>query len=190
MISENTERKLQIFADTIQQEIDAKRIQVKLEAEIKHKVYTGKNLELAAKRIDLISQSKQEEITRNANRQISQAKVRAMAKYVQYREEQIDRLFIDVKAKLAAFTQEAEYEAYLIQKIKKAALIGGFFAVELSPHDMRFENIINSSTGLISEAGSDFIGGFILYNKKRNLRVDYSFKTKLQIAQKEFRYDL
>jgi len=186
-----TERKLEYFANTILHEANLQKSREKNEAFTKHNRHIQETLESTARRINVMMQAKQDEITRSANRQISKAKVYAITQYVEARKQQIDRLFVDIQAKLASFTQEPEYENYMIQRIKQVQELNQNFAViKLSPHDMRLENAIKTTTGLVPEAGShDYIGGFILLDSARKVRADYTFKTRLIQAKKRFHYD-
>jgi len=190
MLTEKTERKLEYFANTMQHIVEAKKQKAKNETTTGLTKTASEALDSITRRNKVMFQAKQDEIKRSANRQAAQAKVRAIAEYVQTRKHQIDRLFVDVQAQLAQFTQEAEYENYLIARIKKTQDISDFSIVLLSPHDIRLEAAIRTATGLIPETGNhDFIGGFILLNEARSIQVDYTFKTLLSIAKKEFSYD-
>jgi len=190
MLTEKTERKLEYFANTMHHIVEAKKQKAKHEATAGLTKTASEALESATRRNKVMLQAKQDEIKRGANRQVAQAKVRAIAQHVQTRKHQIDRLFVEVQAQLAQFTQEAEYENYQIARIKQAQGISDFSIVQLSPYDMRFEASIKTATGLMPEAGGhDFIGGFILFNETRSIQVDYTFKTLLSIAKKGFSYD-
>ena len=190
MKNEKTERKLQYFANVVAHEVEAKKRHVKSAAAVKHNKYIEETLEAAARRVNVMMRAKQDEIKRDANRQIAKAKVHAMAGFVQTRKEQIDRLFVGVQGKLARFTQEAEYENYLINRIKQVQKSGLFSIIKLSPHDMRLESAIKTATGLAPEVGShDYIGGFILLDANRRIQADYTFRTRLMQAKKEFCYD-
>ena len=194
LTNEKADRKLQYFANALKIEVEAKKRHIKNEAMINQQRYMSENIESASRRIKVMLQAKQDEIKRNANRQISKAKVNDMAKYVQLRKDQIDKLFVSVQAKLARFTQNEEYTAYLIQRIQQIQNSGSFpvfSIIKLSPFDMRLEDTIKTKTRLAPEAGShDYIGGFILLDTNRGVRADYTFKTLLAQTKKEFRYDL
>jgi len=190
MIAEKTERKLEYFANTMQHTIEAKKRTTKIEAEAKLNKTATETLEVISRRNKVILQAKQNDLQRIASRQIAQAKVKAMSRCIQTRQRQIDYLFIEIQAQLAQFTQSAEYESYLIKHITQAQQNSNFFIVKLSPHDMRFEATIKNATGLVPEAGHhDFIGGFIALNEARTIQADYTFKTRLLTAKKEFAYD-
>lgn len=189
---DKTERKLHYFANAIMHEANLQKRSMLNEAISHHNWQITEALESTARRVNVMLRASQDEITRDANRQISKAKVQAMAGYVDTRKQQIDRLFVAIQGKLASFTQEPEYETYLINRIKKIREISGgqFSVVKLSPHDMRLENTIKTATGLAPEAGNhDYIGGFILLDHARKLRADFSFKTRLMQAKKGFCYD-
>jgi len=186
-----TERKLEYFANAILNEANIQKSREKNEALAKHNRHIEDMLESTARRINVMMRAGQDEIIRSANRQISKAKVHAITQCVEARKQQIDRLFVDIQAKLASFSQEPEYETYMIQRIKQVKELNKNFAIiKLSPHDMRLENAIKTATGLAPEAGShDYIGGFILLDAARKIRADYTFKTRLVQAKKRFCYD-
>ena len=188
---DKTERKLEHFANAILHEANIQKSKAKNEALANHNRHIEETLASTARRINVMMRAGQDEIVRGANRQISKSKVQSITKYVEARKQQIDRLFVDVQAKLASLTQEPEYEAYMIQRVKQVQELNQDFAIIiLSPHDMRLENAIKAATGLMPEAGShDYIGGFILLDAARTVRADYTFKTRLAQAKKRFCYD-
>lgn len=188
---DKTERKFEYFANAILNEANIQKSKEKNEALAKHSRHIEETLESTARRINVMMRAGQDEIIRSANRQISKAKVHAITHYVEARKQQIDRLFVDIQAKLASLTQEPEYETYMIQRIKQVQELNKNFAIiKLSPHDMRLENAIKMATGLMPKAGShDYIGGFILLDAACKIRADYTFKTRLTQAKKRFCYD-
>jgi len=189
-ITEKNERKLEYFSDIIMREVEKKKndANFKLAAELRQ--HNSATLEITARDNKQALQAKQDQIQQQANRQITTAKVRAMAQYVQTRNQQTDLLFIAVMAQLAQFTQQTEYETYLIACINKMKNISNFTIVKLSPLDMRLEETIKTATGLTPETGDDnFIGGFILLNENRTIQIDYTFKTRLAIIKKDFDFN-
>jgi len=186
-----TERKLEYFTTAILHEAKIQKLHAKNETIAKHSKHIEETLEGAARRINVMLRAERDEIARSANRQISKAKVHAMAKCVEVRKQQIDRLFVTIEAKLASFTQEPEYESYMINRINEVCKLGKLFSiVKLSPHDMRLETAVKAATGLLPEAGRhDYIGGFILLDTASKIRADYTFSTCLARAKKKFCYD-
>ena len=190
MISEKIERKLQYFANTMQHEVETKKLQSKLEASSTQTKSVAAILESTTRHNKVMLQAKRNELQRSANRQIAKAKVHSMTKYVETRKQQIDKLFVDVAAQLAQFTQSDKYEDYLLEQIKKVMLAYKFAIIQLSPLDMRLEDAVKIATGLTLEIGEhDFIGGFVLLNESRSVRADHTFKTRLLALKKDFAYD-
>jgi len=190
MLAEKLERKLQYFATSMNQEVEAEKQQITLETQITAAKSTEEALDILKRRNRVLLQAKQEELRRHANRQIAEAKVRAMTEFVDTRTAEIDHLFIDATAYLAEFTQAAEYESYLIERISETKQRADFTRVLLSPLDMRFEQSIKTATELTPQAGNDnFIGGFILVNENHTIQADYTFKTALEDAKNCFSYD-
>ena len=190
MYQEISDRKLEYFENTILQSVEREKAKAKNQAARHFNRIASEALETAARRNKVMLLAKQDEIRRNANSQITRAKVQAMAKYVEVRKQQIDRLFEEIEGCLAKFTQEPEYENYLTQRIIQAQNLGDFAVVKVSPHDARFNKTITTATKLAPETGSqDYIGGFILLNAGRTIQMDCTFKTYLAMAKKEFVYD-
>jgi len=190
MLPEKLERKLTYFANAMQQQLDEKKHQATLAANSENQKSTAATLESTTRRNKIMLTAKRGELQRDANRKIAHAKVKAMAEYVASRKNLIDRLFVEIAAGLASFTQEDGYKSYLIERIEKAKTAYTFSIVKLSPHDMRLEDAIKTATGLTPETGKDdYIGGFVLLNESRSVMVDHTFKTRLQAAKKEFVYD-
>jgi len=189
-MNEKTERKLQYFAETLRHDAEIKKQQAKTrQATDLRKTFDEA---VASEIINNNAKIKvaKEELARNANRKISQAKVQAISQYVQTRKQHIDKLFVEVEAALAGFTQTSEYEGYILECIQKARQSGDFFIIKLSPHDTRFSDAIKAATGLSPEEGNhDYIGGFALLNESRTILADHTFKTKISLAKREFAYD-
>jgi len=189
-MNEKIERKLQYFEDALRHDIETKKKQAisQLTAELQKSSEETISQEAVCNNLKI--QTAKEELTRNTNRQVSQAKVQAISQYVQTRKQQIDKLFVEVEAALASFTQVAEYEEYLLACIQKARQSSDFFIIKLSPYDMRFSDTIKTATGLIPEEGShDYIGGFALLNENRGILSDHTFKAKIAFAKRDFAYD-
>jgi len=191
MLAEKLERKLQYFSNAMNQEVEAEKQQTIAETQTTAAKSTEEALDILKRRNKVLLQAKQEELRRASNRQIAEAKVRAMTELVDTRTAETDRLFVDTVAHLAEFTQTAEYENYLIERIKQTQQQADFTRVLLSPFDMRFEQAIKTATGLIPQAGNEnFIGGFILLNESHTIQSDYTFKTVLENAKNCFSHDM
>ncbi|MCL2285019.1 MAG: hypothetical protein FWC32_01485, partial [Firmicutes bacterium] len=160
MYKEISDRKLEYFENTIMQDVERERAKARNQASRHLNRVASEAIETATRRNKVIIQTKHEEIRRNANSQITRAKVKAIAKYVEIRKQQIDRLFEEIENSLAKFTQEPGYENYLVHRIKQVQHFGDFAIVKLLPHDTRFKEAIAAATKLAPETGSqDYIGG-------------------------------
>lgn len=188
MSHEKLERKLAYFANAMEEELKKNRA-IK-HSDTEYKKINAETLETATRHSKIMINAKRNELYHESNRKIAHAKVKAIAEFVTLRKKQIDYMFVEIAAALSDFTQKAEYENYLIESINTAKKAFNFSIIQLTPHDMRFENSIKTATGLIPETGNQcFIGGFILFNEKRSAMSDHTFETKLEIAKKEFAYD-
>jgi len=190
-LAEKLERKLSYFTKTIEDEAAAEQNEILSKSEKTHSKATLETFESIKHRNKVMLKAKQEELNRTSNRQIAEAKVKAMRGLVETRVEEIDKLFVNITALLAKFTLTAEYESYLVENINMKKTRANFTRVLLSPYDMRLEDKIKTATGLNIEPGrEDYIGGFILLDKNHTIRDDCTFKTVLECRRDNFSYFL
>jgi len=185
---DSTERKLKYFTEVIQREVETQKKHAthKIANEISNSVATA--LSTAEIKSHIRIESVRREIGRTTNKKIAMATAVFKSQYVNKRDELVNRLFEDVKIDLLDFTRSTKYSDYILQKIN--ATKKGFSIVVLCPRDMHLSELILKETGLTTESGkNDIIGGFVLIAKNRRVQVDYTFKTQLEIARKEFFYD-
>jgi len=184
-----TERKLDYFSATIQQCIDNAKIKSRAETNMALNIREKEILESAARQAKMSFDATKQELSRTATKQISQAKVECITRYVTLKKQQTDELFTLAKAHLASFTLSAGYKNYLFLQIN-AAYSPLFHLIKLSPQDMRFENEIADRVAIaVQEGEHDMIGGFILLDKNSTIMADYSFETRLTAVMKNFRYE-
>ena len=190
MPDDKNESKLTYFANTIHDMVETKKREARQQTNMRLSKMAAEALAHASRHHQMSLAATRDEEKRRANRHIAKAKVRAMSAYAQTRHQEIDRLFTDIEAKLAAFTLEASYEAHLIEHIQYSQTVSQFSIVRLSPQDMHLKGAIQNATGLTPEAGeADYIGGFMLLNAARSIQMDCTFKTRLNAAKKGFDYD-
>ena len=204
------EEKLSYFAEVIMREVDTKRRQVthQIANDISGDIAAAiSNAEQTAKsRVEAVRR----EIRRAKNKKIASAITELKIQYINVRNQKVDKLFEDVKVDLLDFTRSPEYPKFIIEKLSKLQktlrktlqkklqktlleeniYVEKFTYVRLCPRDMHLAESILESTGLIAESGTnEFIGGFILISKNRRMQIDYTFKTCLNEAKREFGLD-
>jgi len=180
--------KLDYFSATIEDTLAAEAYKKRQATQKANDTHIKDSLATAKRRNKIALQAKQAEITRRANRQISEAKVQAIRKYVTIERQQKDELLVLARAQLASYTLGPDYKKYMLKRI--ARVNNSHFAIiKLTPQDMLIADEIRAATGLVPEAcGQEIIGGFILQDAQRTFQADHSFKTWLEEAVRDFRF--
>ena len=185
---DSTEKKIKYFTEVIQREVETQKKHAthKIANEISKSVAAA--LSTAEIKSHIRIESVRREIGRTANKKITMATAVFKSQYVSKRDELVNHLFEGVKIDLLDFTRSTKYVDYMLQKIH--ATKKGYSFVVLCPRDMHLAESILKETGLTAESGkNEAIGGFILITKNRRVQVDYTFKTRLETARREFSYD-
>jgi len=185
---DNVERKLKYFTDIIQREVEIQKKHAthKIANEISKSVAAA--LSTAEIKSHIRIESVRREIGRTTNKKIALATAVLKSQYANKRNELVNQLFDAVKIDLLDFTRSTKYTDYILTKIN--ATKKGFSFVIICPRDMHLAELILKETGLVAENGTtDIVGGFVLVAKNRRVQADYTFKTRLETAKKEFFYD-
>jgi vacuolar-type H+-ATPase subunit E/Vma4 len=177
-------KKLEYFAQIIEREVELKKQRAKhrLANDLGEKA--AEEIKKAEKIIYTYTEEKKRDLKRRANKKIAAATAEAKAAFNETRTMLNAKMLDGVSEKLKEFTQSAEYEIYLTERIRAARAVQGFHAgvVKLRPEDMRFAQAIHQATGLTPVTGeNDYAGGFILQSKNEKIKADYTFKTQLEI---------
>jgi vacuolar-type H+-ATPase subunit E/Vma4 len=178
-----SEKKLEYFSDVVAREVENRRRRARHQLANNLSEHHAKAIEAAHEKINSRVEAMRLDLSRKANKKISEATTSARAKYNSQRELLSIKLHEDVARELKKFSQSDEYENYLIERILAAKAKWNFNdgAVKLRPSDMVFADAIREATGLSPEEGDDFMGGFILQNE--NAKGDYTFDARLETSQ-------
>lgn len=134
-------------------------------------------------------QSEKSEISINATKEISQRTLEYKKSLYQKRDEYVSAIFDGVKAKLATYTQTADYKNSLLASVKKFSEQNLASAVIfLAEKDLPLKDEILSTYGKSCEvrASEDIaLGGAILYNPENGMMIDETIDATLA-EQKEW----
>lgn len=131
------------------------------------------------------------EISSNAATEISEIHSERTKKLIGKRDEYVSVIFKEAKDKLVAFTSSNEYKDFMIEKTKKAALLGlDNVVLYVRNQDKELAKELEKVYGktMTIEVTNDItIGGFIIENKAEKLVINESLDTALE-SQKDWFY--
>jgi len=185
----NHEKKLEYFAQAIAREVEAKKTAARKRMTADMKTAVSNAVRDAEAEAELRIISEEQALQKAESKSISEAKAQARRAIASLREELAARLFEDVRADAAAFTQNGGYESYIVDGIREAVADARhtFSYVQLAPSDMRLSKPVQEATGLTPEAGSESdVGGFRLLTANRKMSVDFTFKARIENAAEDF----
>lgn len=180
------ERKLDYFSETVHEGLAEKIRTSSAKKELVFRQNAAEKITTATRQNKVLIEARKNELLRLQSREIAIAKVAEMTATIEKQRQLHDRLEVEVIAGLALFTQQPEYIDYLLAQINEMLHTHIFSSIVLTSYDMRFGDIINAQTKLSPvESDYDFIGGFILYNDIRTIKIDHTFKTRLAQVMKQ-----
>jgi len=179
------EGKLKYFEEVIAREVEARKRRAKHQLANDLSKSAAVAIEAAEDKVNSRVEAARRDLMRKANKKIATATAEAKAAYITSRNIQQSKLLDDVLEKLKLFTQSAEYESYLIERINSVKAMQEFTVVKLRPKDIFFAEAIQKATGLMPLAGeNDYIGGFILHSENGKVQADYTFKERISQFEK------
>lgn len=183
--------KLEYFTRAVQQDVATRKQQTLQEAYMQHKKNATATLEAAAWRSKVDIETAKSDLQRAMQKEIALAKSQLINAHVKAKLQLIKDLQADAAQQLLEFTQEPHYGVYIVSQIQKILTLlkppAPFALVKLTPQDMQHASFIEDAIGLQAIASeTEFIGGFILLDAARSIQVDYSFKTLLEAATRDF----
>jgi len=144
--------------------------------------------------VKTLTESYEKNLKRAMDKIVSEKNERLIHKQIEHkqdllnmREGYINKIFGDVNERLLQYIKTPQYESYvtdLILKVKKN--LSGETVLQISSND---EILIKVSKALNIEAifsEEDFIGGFLLIDEQNHIRIDETFKTKLELSRDKF----
>lgn len=186
------EEKLKSFSAIVLSEANKQKEQklASLEEE-KNRRIDEKETELLAEAYEDIQRSVIKSRRENSER-VLKVEMEMKKDIIIQREKIIDDVFNEVRERLEAFTDSAEYENWLLARTRTASSEAGEGAKEVlvTKKDLKFKDVLEKSIGGISvtaaDGGDDFIGGVIVTNADKNVCVDYSMKDMLDVKRDTF----
>ena len=147
----------------------------------------------ARKRAKMQEEAETEKLGRERNKKLSIGQLDLRREVSRRQEELKDKLFVEVRDKLANFMETREYLDLLEKQIGAAKKVAGDEAmiVYMDPSDedkARRLAMHHNVTVKISEYSFD--GGIRAVIPSKHILIDSSFKTKLEEARHEFKFDL
>lgn len=151
------------------------------------------HMEQANKQAELQLQAETEKIRREANKELSVNQIAIKRRYSQKKEELQEKIFTELRDRLARFMETPQYEAMLIKQIKKAKEFAGNEEIHIyiDPADQEKRHILSMQTDCdIRVSQYPFIGGTRAVIASKNVLIDNSFETKLKEAGENFQFIL
>ncbi|WP_349945677.1 V-type ATP synthase subunit E [Lacrimispora sp. BS-2] len=143
----------------------------------------------AAHQVDLES----EQIEREINKKLSLEQIGMKRVFGKKQDELKDKLFSELRDKLATFMESPEYTKLLKKQIQEAKALAGkeFITIYIDPADEEKINELSISGGSdIQVSEYSFLGGTRAVIPSRHILIDNSFQTKLAEAKRDFRFDI
>lgn len=133
-----------------------------------------------------------ERIEREINKRLSLEQINMKREFGKKQDELKEKLFAELRNKLAAFMETPEYTKLLEKQILEAKELAGgeFITIYIDPGDeekIRGLALPNSADIQVSEYS--FLGGTRAVIPSRHVLIDNSFQTKLAEAKRDFRFD-
>lgn len=103
------------------------------------------------------------------------------------REKLIDSLFERISIRLREFVLSAEYEKYLFDSLKYCnEKLPSAKEIVISKQDEKYQNAIEKLGYTVSYTNEDIIGGLILTDLEKGIRIDDTILSKLSTAREKF----
>jgi len=134
-----------------------------------------------------------ERIEREINKKLSLEQIGMKRVFGKKQDELKDKLFSELRDKLATFMGTPEYTKLLEKQIREAKALAGkeFITIYIDPADEEKINELAISGGSdIQVSEYSFLGGTRAVIPSRHILIDNSFQTKLAEAKHDFRFDV
>lgn len=134
-----------------------------------------------------------EKLEREINKRVSIAQIDLRREAGKKQEELKDKLFVELRDKLANFMETREYQTLLENQVKKAKEFAGDeeLIIYMDPSDEdKLKRIAMHWSTEIRVSEYSFIGGTRAVIPAKHILIDNSFSTKLEEARREFKFEL
>ena len=123
------------------------------------------------------------------NKQFSEAQIEIKRTLSRRQSELKEKLFVEVKDRLARFFETREYHQMLVKQLREAREFAGGEEVLLyiDPSDAQYQYSIEAEVGApVTVSTYSFLGGTRAVLPARNILIDNSFESKLEEAKESF----
>ncbi len=187
-----TEEKLQHFLEYSMEDARARSAKMLDEYTAALEKTFQEHQESAKRRAEQQIAIESEHIKREINKKLSLEQISIKREQGKKQEELKDKLFVELKDKLAQFMETPEYTQLLTKQIRSAKELAGkeFITIYIDPADEDKINqlaLLNSADIRVSEYS--FQGGTRSVIPFRHILIDNSFEAKLEEAKRDFRFD-
>ena len=147
----------------------------------------------ARRRADMQVEAETEKLEREINKRLSIGQLDLKKEFSRRQEELKDKLFVELRDKLANFMETQEYQRLLDRQVKAVKEFAGNeeLIVYMDPSDVdKVQRIALHHNASIKISEYSFDGGTRAVIPGKHILIDNSFETKLNEARHEFKFDL
>ena len=147
----------------------------------------------ARRRADMQVEAETEKLEREINKRLSIGQLDLKREFSRRQEELKDKLFVELKDKLANFMETQEYQRLLDHQVKAVKEFAGDeeLIVYTAPSDVdKVQRIALHHNASIKISEYSFNGGTRAVIPGKHILIDNSFETKLNEARHAFKFDL
>ena len=147
----------------------------------------------ARRRADMQVEAETEKLEREINKWLSIGQLDLKREFSRRQEELKDKLFVELKDKLANFMETQEYQRLLDHQVKAVKEFAGDeeLIVYMDPSDVdKVQRIALHHNASIKISEYSFNGGTRAVIPGKHILIDNSFETKLNEARHAFKFDL
>ena len=147
----------------------------------------------AKKNADLEVKLETEKLEREINKKLSIEQLDLRREAGRRQDELKDKLFVELRDKLANFMETEGYEKFLEDQVKSVKELAGdeAFVIYMDPSDADKARRVSLYMGIaIRISEYSFLGGIRAVIPGRHILVDNSFQTRLEEARHNFKFDL
>ncbi|MBR2742573.1 MAG: V-type ATP synthase subunit E [Clostridia bacterium] len=187
----SADAKLERFIETVRAEAEKRRDEILAQT----KALTDEKIAVERDKIEReISNylfEEQEKLDAKYKQTLSKVNFDGRRMLLTKRENVINSVFDEVKAKLREYTKTDEYKAYIIERVRAAkdGMGGGNVVITLRPDDKALADDVKAAWGGGAEvvfSGAVENGGAMIASHEKQIVVDETFDKKLLEAQSDF----
>lgn len=188
-----TEEKLKHFQDICME--DARERSAKMLDDYMNALETAyeEHVADAKRRAQMQVAAQTEKLEREINKRLSIGQLDLKREFSRRQEELKDKLFVELRDRLANFMETQEYQRLLDRQVKDAKEFAGDeeLIVYMDPSDAdKVQRIAMHHNATIKVSEYSFDGGTRAVIPGKHILIDNSFETKLAEARHEFKFDL